>query len=61
MSLELVKKFFESKGRKVIELEQSSATVELAAKALNVICKYNVMKGISEENSTYGHLFRGVK
>ena len=31
------------------------------AKALNVICKYNVMKGISEENSTYGHLFRGVK
>ena len=36
MSLEQVKKFFEDKGRNVIELEQSSATVELAAKALKV-------------------------
>ena len=36
MSLEQVKKFFESKGRKILELKQSSATVELAALALNV-------------------------
>lgn len=35
MSIEEVRNFFASSGKEVIELKQSSATVELAAQALN--------------------------